>query len=340
MKYQIYAGGTLFHIYIAILKSFKDKLNGDRSILIVSDHTDGVSAICESIRKLNYFESIYEIPFHTLGRKLKKENVFFKRTFLRNKTTLSYFDKKTNIDKIIAKYSNFEINIFYCQSLISAYFVLKYPHVKQRLLEDGERNYVSRISVAKQIKRKFFLRTFIGEGLDKSISEIHIQYPERLIPKNRKKGIKLDIRTLVADIPKEEIKKIVSIFLSSDINLSKDERPSLLVITQPLSEERLIPNEEYKISLYKRIIKEYKSDFKIFFKTHPRETTDYASKIEDIQVIPKLFPLELLNLIEDINFDLGITIYSSALNNLTCINKKIFLGMEYDKNINLNKRLI
>ena len=81
--------------------------------------------------------------------------------------------------------------------------------------------------------------------------------------------------------------------------------------------------------MYQNILDKYLKDYNLYIKTHPRELTDYKAVLDvDFVEIPRDFPLELLNFFKAINFNLGITIFSSALDNLNCVENKIFIGEE------------
>jgi hypothetical protein len=49
--------------------------------------------------------------------------------------------------------------------------------------------------------------------------------------------------------------------------------------------------------------------------------------------IPRAFPLEMFNLLKNIDFDLGVTLYSSGLKNMANVKQKIFLGKAYLKEL-------
>lgn len=198
------------------------------------------------------------------------------------------------------------------------------------MIEDGEGNYISRIGKFQAFKRKYILNTVIGEGHDAPIKEIEVQYPEKLNPRIRKKGTLLELKKMQRELTAEHRKKILNIFMSGfEVNLSG--KKNLLLITQPLSEDNYMP-EAQKIDMYDRVVQHYAKDYTIFIKGHPRELTDYHGKIKaDFTAIPQGFPLEMFDLLEGIHFDVGVTVSSSSLHNIQCVDKKISLGRKYFK---------
>lgn len=63
--------------------------------------------------------------------------------------------------------------------------------------------------------------------------------------------------------------------------------------------------------------------YHIYIKVHPRDNIDYSNL--NATVIQRNIPIELFDFLENIKFDVGITYFSTALDFLNCVNKKIFL---------------
>ncbi|WP_025196524.1 glycosyltransferase family 52 [Streptococcus agalactiae] len=117
---------------------------------------------------------------------------------------------------------------------------------------------------------------------------------------------------------KESILKIFDI-ASIDIEIAS---PSALILTQPLEEHFKSQEEIYQF--YKSIVEEYiDKGYHIYIKVHPRDNIDYSNL--NATVIQRNIPIELFDFLENIKFDVGITYFSTALDFLNCVNKKIFL---------------
>ena len=74
--------------------------------------------------------------------------------------------------------------------------------------------------------------------------------------------------------------------------LDKASAKPVLVVTQPLSEDNMM-TEEDKIELYRRIVANYGAD-KVTIKPHPREKTDWTTVFPDAPVMPRQIPMELV----------------------------------------------
>ncbi|MGY0394104.1 glycosyltransferase family 52 [Fusobacterium sp. SYSU M8A802] len=228
--------------------------------------------------------------------------------------------KKKHIDEIYL-----QDHLSHSQYLFNNY---NYPMI---LLEDGTLNYDIKIleeELNKKEKLKinsFFRRVCIEKnprkykrfGLSNKIKKIYL-IGILLVPEIIKDKVEIiDIETKWNLLSIEKKKEILDIF---DINLEKlenlkNEKEKILLITQPLSEDNIISEEE-KIDIYSNLLKE-RDIKKIYIKPYPREKTDYTKVLKNIEVviIEKEFPIEIFMLL---NMELKkvMTLFSTAALNL------------------------
>jgi len=329
---QVYVGGTYFHVYISILKSIFRADPSSKSLLILNDHTPGLSEIVPALRASGYFDFVIEVPFVKLKRRIKDEISFVKKVFRRNKLSVEYVENNSPINSYDAFIRNAEINLFYNLGLSSSYFITKYRDSFFRMLEDGEHNYLPRVGRFQAFKRRHILKTVMGEGLDPEIKEIEVQHVHRLHERVRFKGKTLELQKMQEALRVADQKKIMSIFMNEQ-SIEVTGNNNALLITQPLSEDGLL-SEAKKISLYNDLLQQHAAGLTVYIKCHPREKTDYHGKIlPTFTEIPRRFPLEMLDLMKSIRFKKGITVFSGGLNNLQCITEKVFLGKDYLKKL-------
>lgn len=105
----------------------------------------------------------------------------------------------------------------------------------------------------------------------------------------------LDLNQLWAERTPDEKRKFLYYFQVEEESLERLEKGKVLLITQPLSEDHIMSEDE-KIAVFDSIIKQYGSD-NIIIKPHPREWTDYKKYFPNIEVFPKTAPFELLKLV-------------------------------------------
>lgn len=210
------------------------------------------------------------------------------------------------------------------------------------LIEDGVGNYITKILLgAKEEVRKPYLYKYMNIikkyyptlGLSKKIKKIYLTgiLP---IPKLIENKVEIvNIRDTWEKLSELEQKKILDIFnikLEKLKELNKLE-DKILLITQPLSEDRVITEQE-KIEIYQEILEQEKNKT-IYIKPHPREKTDYLKVFSkyDIRILEKDFPLELLSFLE-IKFSKAITLFSTAVFSFKEKYEIEFIGTEkYEK---------
>lgn len=239
-----------------------------------------------------------------------------------------YYKQNKEIDKILKALNN--VTAFYLQDHLrhSQYFFNNYNYnYPMVLLEDGTLNYNVKI-LEEELKkeeskrRKCFRKCIIEKtpqnykrfGLSEKIKKIYLTgiLP---IPELIKDKVEIiDIEKKWNGLPLEKKREILDIFdikLESLENL-KNEKDKVLLITQPLSEDNILSEEE-KINIYNNILRE-RNIKKVYIKPHPREKTDYSKVLKDIKVviIEKEFPIEIFMLL---NMELKkvITLFSTAI---------------------------
>lgn len=337
MTNDVYICSTLYHVFLSTLKSTSKKHEAKESLLIVCDHTPGMEPVAQKLVDEGFFSHYIFVPFFKINDQFRSEVGVFNKYFRRKKYIIDYVENNSEIKNWYDFIKNSEINIFN-EGLTYTFFLVRFKDNPFNQMEDGLYNYNPYISNFKAFKRKYILRTPQGEGMDDQIKSIEVQYPEKLPERVRHKGVKLDISGNDILLDTKNWKKIQTIF-SQNHSFNFDNHKKVIIITQPFSEDGFV-TEEYKINLYRQIIKEYTTGYNVYIKVHPRETTDYTGLLGlNITEIPRNFPLEILNFYPDIFFEKGITIFSSALDNLTNIKERIFLGLDYDQKLHTKKRL-
>lgn len=116
---------------------------------------------------------------------------------------------------------------------------------------------------------------------------------------NHDKLIKFDIQALWNGLSEEHKNKIADIFNMSAKDLSTAASRSVVLITQPLSEDNMM-SETDKVELYSRIIGNYGAQ-NVVMKPHPREKTNWAEIFPNMPIIPRQIPVELLTKLVRLN---------------------------------------
>lgn len=195
--------------------------------------------------------------------------------------------------------------IFYKESLIA--------------LEEGTATY-SQFPVTLRGKIKYFLvdvlniffnirerQDFKGKKIEKFYLTENLckEMPEEF----KEKAEVINLKNLWDNKIEEEQKLILDVFNFNEEILKKVTEDTIMLITQPVSEDGIISEEE-KIEIYSKIIDRYKNQ-SIVIKPHPREKTDYSKYFLNCYVMKERYPIEILELV-GIKIKKVVTLFSTA----------------------------
>ena len=242
---------------------------------------------------------------------LKRLQIITKRAYGIIKLRIMLFFKTRNCDVEV-----------YGQGHLNFSFPL-YEYENSYIIEDGLGNYMDLAEPdysQSRLLRFFGFYTndlYEGFGTHKNIKKVYLTRKDfPTIIKDKCEFI--DIKNIWNNLESEknEILNIFNINLNN-INLTNK---TVLILTQPLSEGRLITlNEE--LNIYKSTIEKFK-DKQIIIKPHPRDYKNYEELFPNINIIDKYFPIELMSLI-GIEPEIVCSIVSTSL--LIFKNSKVYV---------------
>lgn len=325
---RTYVGSTIYHIYLAILHMIRDSgyttKDVGNNLLFLVESTPMIEQLSPNLTK-KFFREVYFLSE-------RKDHVKALGTFdysLRRKLKLLPLMKKKHPELLAEMEFIEESDLYLCDTDSSkSYFLYAFGHKDIFMIEDGARTYRQRHSAFEQFIKTYITKTPIGGGFDREIRTIYAQFPDRLPAPIRKKARELNIKKEVARLGAAVKQEIYEIFLSGE-EFKIEGQNNALLLTQPISEDKVIKDEAVKIDIYRDVISRIPENFRVILKTHPRETTNYKDYFKDITVLPALFPIEILGLKEDFYFERGYTLFSTALSNLEIVSNRFFLGKDY-----------
>lgn len=271
-----------------------EKLRGEK-IFLKLPNLDNYSALVQKIKLSNYIKQIrkenrkilneiaegkaelYGIDQDFLGKKLfykEKINVIEEGTGFYLNDSFFYFGKKTTFNKLKIKVRKIG------KKVIELIF-----NIRERKKVFGYDKTVEKIYLTNNLCKK------VPIGLEKKVEIINL-------------------KKLWNKKSEEEKKIILDIFNFNDEILKKVDENTIMLFTQPLSEDNMISEEE-KIELYFKILRKYNSQ-SVIIKPHPREKTDYSKYFSNCYVMKEKYPVEILELV-GINIKKSVTIFSSAV---------------------------
>ena len=165
-------------------------------------------------------------------------------------------------------------------------------------------------------------------GTHKNIKKIYLTRPSPF-ESVKDKVVLFNIPQLWNEKSPDEKEKILKIFnVDPDIIKNIDESYKLL-LTQPFSENELLPYEE-EISIYYNLVGNTE---KLIVKPHPNEKKDHSTIFPSAIIINKEFPIELMELI-GINVKDIYSINSTSLLNFKNANIHIYEGKTSSESVN------
>lgn len=245
----------------------------------------------------------------------KKDNIFYyKHTSLKENLILFYIEKIKLMIFLMKKkvLFNRKIKVYGNTSIFSYLFINR----KKYILEHGTGEYLDNNLEKYSIFYNLILPIIRLENPMLRRNNCY-DWAEKIyltnfskIPKRSKGKIEvIDLKKLWSQKTDEEKQEILQFFNFNQTNYNILKNKKYILFTQPLSEDKVLDENE-KIELYKKIINNYNKN-ELIIKVHPREKTNYKNYFKDIEVIDSTFPAELLKLL-NINFKKSITIFSTA----------------------------
>lgn len=297
-------------------------------IVLLINKKEDIILVQEEGNKSYFFKLIENLNIKKIKIPQLKKKCFFLKLLdeeKRNRLILNKI-KSIKMDEILL-----QDHLIYSQLLLNNF------EVSFKLIEDGTLNYIERILEEEYNKKVIFkskIMKFLIKNYEKYIKKINCYYGiygtsskiDKIyltgilpIPEIIKAKVEIvNIEKLWEELDKKKKTEILNIFNINleELELLRKEKEKILLITQPLSEDGIVKEEE-KIELYKEILLERRIK-KVFIKPHPREKTNYIEVFRnigiEIKVLPNEFPAEIFMLL-DMSFKKVITIFSTAVLN-------------------------
>ena len=292
---NFYLCSTPYHLLISLCMIYN---NNQKSFIYLSTPDDNVFRLFRKyeseIKKIRNIEKVY----------LRKRDNFKERFLIEN------LKDKKELKKIQNYLDDSTVYIFpwHSYGLFSpAEYIFK-KSKKVILVEDGANAYLKpKPSKLEQLIKKYLYKRDLEFFYKSKVECILVQYPEKY-PNFLTKVKKLDLEMYFGNLEEDRKLEIANVF-DSNLSTSMFKDNPVIVLTQPLSEDKYIEEQE-KVSIYKDIIEKYCKGHEVIIKKHPREKTIY--KFKDVKEIEGDFPSEIFCLL-NIKFEKAIGICTSAV---------------------------
>lgn len=120
----------------------------------------------------------------------------------------------------------------------------------------------------------------------------------------------IDLETLWRKKSQKQKTMIMQTFRFNSEILEKVDKDTVMLFTQPMSEDGIITEEE-KLAIYSKVLAKY-ADKSVIIKAHPREKTEYSKYFPNCYVMKERYPIELLGVM-GIKIERVVTLFSTAV---------------------------
>lgn len=339
---RVYICHTYYHVYIAVVKELvgRQERSGSADI-ILSTMSNDFESLEDRLKKSGVFENIYtydEQEDVTSEKVMKyhrdRGNIILN---LIQRITYTKLLGKLQEDYIPTDISKYGDVYVFCDSDPIGYY-LNYKKIHYHAVEDGlnsgllddqARNANKGAWPLKKAMAKLGL-IFIESGysrycLDYEVNDIKANHS---LPPN------------VVEIPRGELDKklsvedhriLVEIFLTDPDRLvgqllNKDagdaNKPNVMILTEPLCEL------DVRKRMFADIVDEYKDDYRVIIKPHPRDLLDYEKEFPGVVVVKDRFPMEVLGDITGFKVDKLVSVITQ-IDNVYFAKEIVYLGLDF-----------
>ncbi len=339
---RVYICHTYYHVYIAVVKELVGRRERSGSAdIILSTMSNDFESLEDRLKKSGVFENIYtydEQEDVTSEEVMKyhrdRGNIILN---LMQRITYTKLLGKLQEDYIPTDISKYGDVYVFCDSDPIGYY-LNYKKIHYHAVEDGlnsgllddqARNANKGAWPLKKAMAKLGL-IFIESGysrycLDYEVNDIKANHS---IPPN------------VVEIPREELDKklsvedhriLVEIFLTDPDRLvgqllnksaADANKPNVMILTEPLCEL------DVRKRMFADIVDEYKDDYRVIIKPHPRDLLDYEKEFPGVVVVKDRFPMEVLGDITGFKVDKLVSVITQ-IDNVYFAREIVYLGLDF-----------
>lgn len=337
---RIYVCHTYYHVYIALIKELNLPNSGNKEAdIVLSKLSTDFSRLINRLNSIDIFNKVIELD--------EKRETFFPELVkwktdyhsgIKNLISRIIFTKKfAKLQKpfVTIDFAAYKDIYVFCDSDPIALY-LSQNHIHYHAVEDGYNSlevYIpAKYSNTPNWKLKKFLSLYLNlificggynkycidmevndaSAINDSFSKYKSVSRDELINSLTSEGKKLLLRAFIEDA--DEIYRIMS---QKDSSSS-----STLILTEDLC------SLEVRKQIFNDLINKFSSEGQVFIKPHPRDVFDYHAAFPEIPVFDRFFPMEVLNLFENVKFDKAVTIFT-PLHDIQFAKEKVFLGREF-----------
>lgn len=330
---RIYVCHTLYHVYVALLKEL-GQTGGQADIALSTVYMD-LSEVGEKLKEAKVFRNVFSMEEHYAEDfpEIIKYRKNHGNILIHTLNRLIYTKKlgKKQQEFIRIDFKTYQDIYVFCDSDPIGYY-LNYKHIYYHAVEDGynclkvfDAAHVDNAGhFALKAKLAAMNLIFIQNGYSKYCLDMEVN-DVSVFDYTFDKYKEVPRAALERALSSDARRKMLDIFLPDAAKISdalQGAGDAVLFLTEGYPGDR----PDVRAQIAKDIIQTYCQGKRVVIKPHPRDDVDYTKLFPECIVIRGKFPIEVLNFIDGIHFELALSIITSALDNITFVDRKLNLG--------------
>ena len=343
-KSRLYICHTFYHVYVSCLKELKlqreykhDYQKGDIVLSRMStDFGDLDQKLINSqiFGEVIWLDEKHESFFPQLAKYRENYGNIVKHMI--NRMIFTKLLAKCEEPYMTIDFKAYKDIYVYCDSDPIGYY-LNYKHIYYHAVEDGLDCLKNLDDAFVANSGHFKLKTwfskhnliFIMNGygkycLDMEVNDISV------VPTACPYLVEVPRKPLEKALTSEQKKQMIRAFVADADSLLAQMQPRTegeefaMFLTEPHPQD-----EELRKQVCLDVIEKYCKGYRVLIKPHPRDMIDYVALCPDCVVLQGRFPIEVLNMFEDIRIKKAVSILTTAMNAIEFVEEKINLGASF-----------
>lgn len=352
---RIYVCHTFYHVYVTCLKELhllhraslsrkkagKGSGEAGRATLVLSKMSNDFSPILERAKKCPLFAEVIEYD--------EKRDTFFEELLPLRKDTGNIFKNMINRIRFCRRFPELQEpyvpvdftkydDIYVFCDIDPVGYYLNGKRIPFHAVEDGLDTLADGDDAIRDNRPFFAIKKwmaqagliYIRHGYARYCIDMEVNDLTKLKHRHKKMiGVRRD--ALAAELTQTDKELLLDLFLADAGEIrkhfakAKDDTPQVLMLTEPVCEDRTMRKK-----LFLDMVAQYgtvgEKKARIYVKQHPRDDVDYTDVFdEDVILLDKNFPMEMLYYIEGIHFERVVSVYTH-LDEMEIADEKIRLG--------------
>ena len=331
---RLYICHTFYHVYVSVVKEiYLQRKDRQKGTLLLSTMSTDFGDLDKRLTESGLFAKVEFIPEchprffeEKFTQKLGIGNPIYK---LISRRKYGRYIVRNEEKYLNYNYSDYDDIFVYCDSdPIGIYLNAK--HVPYTSSEDGNNSGAyNEVIIANEsmfaLKRLLTKMNFLymQDGYSKYSKGFEVNSAEGVNPVGRN-IIEFPVSKIAESFNADESELLYRTFKSWENPIAIDsKKDAVMVLTQPVC------TEENRIRMYKKLIGMYEDDYFVIIKPHPIDKIDYEKAFPNCLVLPRTFPVEILNVRCEYDIKKIVTVYSTSLESLHFAEEKEAMGVAF-----------